>query len=200
MANLCSVFLHIEGNSAQLKKLRTKICEQDKDLLDLYCWFDAYGAYGIVNDIDEFVEFAEEEGEISLDLSVKWEPHLSDLSKVSLLFPRLTFSGNYEESGNLLYGEFFITNGAITDNPVDQETYLFNHDDEFSEIIQNIEQAKYSIPYLTKKLDNVTDYLYEGLVEKHLLKKIKDIDLPLFINHSWCSDENKEEFNRRLKE
>lgn len=200
MANPCCVFLHIEGNPAQLEELRTKICEQDKDLLDLYCWFGFIGngdnAYGIVNDIDEF---AEEDGEISLDLTIQWDPHLSELSKVSLLFPKLTFSGDYEESGNLLYGEFFITNGAITDNPVDQETYLFKHDDEFSENIQNIEQAEYILPYLTERLDNVTDYLYEGLIEKHLLKKIKDTDLPLFINRSWCRDENKEEFNRRLK-
>jgi hypothetical protein len=194
MANMCCVYLCISGDPAQIETLRTLIVDQDENLLVLFPWFDSRGDYGLVNDLEDIAD----DEESILDFSCKWTPPLEELCSLSKHYPGLTFSGQYEESGNCVYGEYSIQNGTVSDFPLKEEDYLLKFNEEFIEHICNIEQAEYDVKDITERLEQIEDYLYSDLIEKHILAKIKDEHLPLFLNHKWYPD-NQETFNKRLK-
>lgn len=194
MANMCCVYLCISGDLDQIETLRTLIVDQDKNLLELFPWFGKED-YGLINDLEEI---AEDEGSILLDFSCKWKPPFEEMCTLSKHYPRLTFSGQYEESGNCVYGEYEIHNGTLSDTPLGEEDYLLKFNEEFIENIQDIEESEYDVLDIAERLEEIENYLFYNLIEKHILAKIKDEHLPLFLNHNWYS-ENQKTFNKRLK-
>jgi Ferredoxin-like domain in Api92-like protein len=199
MANVCSCFMEVTGN---VQKFREQIKRQDPILKELFPWFiqEQGDAYGLVQDPNDIPD----DGDLLLDFTCKWGPPTDELLKLSQAFPECSFKIRYEESGMDVYGTLAYSEGNLTeDNPMEEEDYRDAHDEQYNEIVSDIEECPYD-EFLKNLggMDTLEDSdacMYSGLVEKHYLKRLKDEDLPLLVNHVWLSNNNKKTYEKRLK-
>lgn len=207
MANICSNSMTITGELSQVNDLRDKIVKQDEGLIKLFTWFETEtkpgNAYGLINDLEELAE--DEGAAISLEYTTKWSPPTDELIALSAAYPELTIENQYEESGMAAYGQHSFKNGeCISDRPMTTEEYLLE-DDDFGALIENIKTCTYKkflkeyLPDMENLEDNDPSFKAPWLVEKYILKRLKNKDLPLLINHVWHNEINQKEFETRLK-
>ena len=208
MANICSNYMTITGDQTQLNDLLDKIVAQDAGLINIFTWFESQNkpgnAYGLIQDPEELAN--DKPGEfISLDYTCKWGPPVEDLLALSGAYPKLVFDNKYEESGMGIYGNATYENGVCTlDHAQTPEEYWMD-DEEFGSLIQDINTVPYKkflkeyIPALETLSDDDPSFRAPEIVEKYILKRMENKDLPLLINHDWLSDKNQKEFETRLK-
>jgi hypothetical protein len=188
--------------TGEVQKFREQIKRQDPILKDLFPWFilEQGDAYGLVQDPNDIPD----DGDLLLDFTCKWGPPTEELLALAKVYPACSFKVRYEESGNNVYGTLAYSGGnLIENNLMEEEDYRNAYDELYNEIVSDIEEAPYD-EFLKNlgDIDTLEDSdacMYLSLVEKHYLKRVKDEDLPLLVNHVWLSDANKAVFEKRLK-
>jgi hypothetical protein len=202
MANICSNYLTASGDAKQLAELRAKIAEQNAQLLEIFTWFEEGCFYGLLDDLDEI---AEGEGDLSLSFTSKWSPPESELLNLSARFPDLQIHVQYEESAMTVYGTLHYFKGQCTvDNPMEEEAYLLEYNEEFKDLARDIANCPYK-RFMKKYVDSLEKLEDEpslfsfGLIEKLILARVQDKDLPLLTNHEWIDSDNAQQFETRLK-
>lgn len=198
MANICSNYIEISGDQTQLDQLRKRIKEQDESLLE-EIYFLKQGD-GLVQDPSEI----DNEGKIRLDCSSKWSPPEEALSKLSAIYPLLCIQVRYRGTG--AYGILIYQEGnCVLDTPMDQESYVEEFDEAYKELINDIAESDYqdfTSRYLLTMVDlqdNPETFDYPNLIERKILARVKDEDLPLLIGYTWFSKANQTEFEKRIK-
>lgn len=97
-----------------------------------------------------------------------------------------------------IYGTVSYSKGEQTQSTeMDKETFLSNFDEDFAEALNKIEDSPYE-EFLTL-LEDIEPQQGDYLLEAHYLKRLKDEDLPLFINHEWLNSYNRDLYLKRLK-
>jgi hypothetical protein len=205
MANVCSCYMKVTGDTKSKKELLDLILKQDPSLDNLFTWFLKGSYYGLECDPEEFT--TKKESYLSIVFTCKWSPPENKILELSEAYPLLTFETRYEESGMTLYGIITYLNGdKIEDSPMEEEAYLMKFDENFKDVVTSIKNdaRKNYKKFLKEALDNMKALEEENsnwvsLLEKICLSCIKTEDLPLFINYKWSHSRNKETFLKRLK-
>jgi hypothetical protein len=194
----------VSGDEKQLALLQSGIVGQDKELLKIFIWFEKGCYYGLIQELDEIKEA---DGDINLDFTTKWSPPETSLLNLSKAYPLLHFNVQYEESGLDVYGVLEYFGGeCVSDKPMLCEEYLSEYDEEYIDCVEDIDKSEYK-DFLSRYLDESIETLqddpqtcrFPALIEKRILKRVKDKDLPLLIGHKWISEDNQEKFESRLK-
>jgi hypothetical protein len=204
MANICSNSITISGDSIQLNQLRKKIKKQDKSLLKEVYFLEhvGYEDYGLYQKPIEISN----KGDLQLDFTSKWSPPERALQKLSILYPLLSIEVQYEEPAMEVYGTLKYLGGqCIIDTPMDQESYLSEYNEGYNELVSDIEESKYQ-DFTSRYLDTMEDLqddsetcMYPDLIERKILKRLKDKDLPLLVGYEWISKANQTEYENRIK-
>lgn len=146
-------------------------------------WGTKWGAYevGEVEDID---------GGIRYRFNTAWSPPLEWLLTTSEQFPSLEFSDSYIDEGGGA-GRIWVSNEDYTSEEQSEHGWRMEHDEMYAEEYEFIVRGDYEKvrdEYLER--NECDRYFFEG----KLLERIKNEDLPLFLNFSWyyCSDEFEE--------
>lgn len=193
MANVC--YCHLDVTGASVNRLRKMIKTKSKKLDKIFTWLLPGPHYGLIQDI---IEEIPDEGDLNLEFTCKWRPPLDELVDLSIEFPDCTFDLRYEESGMDIYGTVSYSKGEQTQSTeMDKETFLSNFDEDFAEALNKIEDSPYE-EFLTL-LEDIEPQQGDYLLEAHYLKRLKDEDLPLFINHEWLNSYNRDLYLKRLK-
>lgn len=190
MANICSNTLEISGNKEDIANLTKKITEQDKELLELFTWFKkTEGDYGLWEDSLET-----DSESISFSFGSKWSFPCKEFDSLVAANPRLNFSASWEESAMENFGKVSNTEYTFL-TPLEYYTE-FNPD--FFEERQQIENLPYDkfLEYVEKYDSDDEDFSYSYL-EPLIIERIKQEDLPLFIEKVWHHCEDK--FTKKLK-
>jgi len=189
MANICTNEMEITGNKKDIATLNTKIDEQDEELLKLFCWFtdgglSDYGAF--------FIQSTDES--INVDFCSKWDFPVEALTNLGAAYPRLKFEAFYEEPAMDVFGKISCINGKVTNTFLTPLDYYSEYNEDFQAEREHIENLPYS-ELLSYTLQD-DEYMYSYL-DEIILKRIKDKDLPLFINYKW--EHCEEKFTSRLQ-
>ena len=223
------MFLHDRDNRYDRigLALGDKIKSQDSDLEELFPWFLAGNGrcYGLVDDVGDIIC---EDRYIKLEFDCKWRPPVSvmycgpvsvmycgrvfseqallrdDLKKLSDAYPDYLIEVVYREPGMVLYGKVKYRGGACIESvSFTKEEYLDAYDEEYNDLVGGIEEEEYEnfLKDHDKYLKDLEDFYpqYSDLVEKHILKRFKDGDLPLLVGYKWIDADNLKEFERRLR-
>ena len=203
MANVCSCTIEITGMTESVLALGDKIKSQDSDLEELFPRFLAGKGrcYGLVDDVDDIIC---EDRYIKLEFDCKWRPPVDDLKKLSDAYPDYLIEVVYREPGMVLYGKVKYRGGACIESvSFTKEEYLDAYDEEYNDLVGGIEEEEYEnfLKDHDKYLKDLEDFYpqYSDLVEKHILKRFKDGDLPLLVGYKWIDADNLKEFERRLR-
>lgn len=198
MANICSNYITLSGPTKDIKKLGGLIEKQDEALLKTFTWFEKGCHYGLVDDLDNASNF--------IVITSKWGPPIEGYIELSKSFPTLTFAVEYEECGNNVYGKVSFKAGEKFDDitRTEEDFLMENAPQSFNEELDDIAHMPYKrfLKSYLKEIetleDDVEDIRCVPYIEKAVLKRIEDKDLPLFLNHTWQSDANETEYKRRL--
>jgi len=195
MANICTVYTTITGDKASLDELYDMIHAQSNMLtrkhpmlLDAETHKIEFGLCCHQRNADD----------ITLTQSCRWSPRKEDYIDLSDDYPTLTIIVTYEESANQLYGGFMVTGGSCTESyEITEEQWLERHDDDYRAEKKRIEELPYEEfleEYTEWDVYDDPKYAYLG---KAIVKRIKDTDLPLFINVEWMNDEADRQYKNR---
>lgn len=195
MANICSNYIHIFGNDEQLEALSKRLEEQDPELLKTVpnftvCSTSDYGIYTL-NDI----RFEEE---VSFYFGSKYICPLAAITNLSSEYPDLEFNLHFEEAGCEYYGEATISDGSCYENQMEEDEYLSKYNDKYIDTKALLESCSYEEFLRDYTHDNFFDEYPFGYLDKIVVKRIKDKDLPFFMNREWNDKEAEEEYKRRL--
>lgn len=208
MANICGNSVVISGPEVLLKELRQKLADQDPDFIKSV--FDhgettdhADIAYGLETDLTEIREGS---GSISLFITSKWAPPTDDFAKLAAAYPGVTIEVSYEESGNQCFGNLKYADGVcVMDQGQDAEEWYSENSEDYNDLVEHIRTCPYKKfynDYITnaEKLRNEDPVFaqYGYLMDKHILARVKTVDLPRLIDYDWNSDEVREAYKARL--
>lgn len=197
MANICSCYLHIEGNKDIIASLTKKITDQDKELIELFDWLEkAENDWGMWEDT-----FTPEPESINLSFGCKWGFPCNEFENLVAEYPSLEFSGNYEESGCEVYGKVSASNGVAFFTDMEPLGYFTEFNEDFAAEREDIEKLPYDkfLQYVIDDEDTADlDWLWCYL-DPLIIDRIKRKDLPLFIDKEWHSEEDTEKFTTKLK-
>jgi len=205
MANICNNSMEITGDKEQLKQLRDIIVAQDREVLEkLFWWFTAGDYYGLVGDATDIEDSNEDY--LGLDFTSKWSPPENDLKSLSAAYPLLRIEVKYEEGGNACYGKLVYLGGVcIEDTPQTYEQWLEENDEVYCEMTEDIKTRDYAevlsdfIPWLDSLETDENTQRFPDIIERKILERIEDKDLPLLVGHEWYDHTNAQEFEGRLK-
>ncbi len=109
------------------------------------------------------------------------------------MFPNLEFKDSWREEGGFA-GNFIVYNGNVTEEDVEEHDWLLEHDSAYSNEYEFITKGDYK-----KVLKNFIkkDELCWSSLNPFLLDRLKDEDLPLFIEFEWHN--TRSWFENRLK-
>lgn len=198
MANVCTNYLTIKGDSAVLDKLQERIRIQDADLLKLFMWFEKNQAYGMYGE-----PYRGAPDVLTLPFTSKWRPPTDELEDLSKELG-LHISCVYEEPGMIFYGRVSFDAGEMSEDvSFDEESYLEDHDEDFKISKQDIQECSYE-EFLEGYIQGFDWMEAEGgdprwcILEKYIVERIKDEDLALFINTEWQHKEAEKMYRERL--
>ena len=196
MANICSNFIHISGDGDQLEALSKRLKEQDPELLKTVPNFTVsttsdYGIYTI-ND----VTFEEEV--VSFYFGSKNICPIAAIADLSIEYPGLEFDVHFDEPDCEYYGDALIMNGGYDENEMEEEEYLSKYNDEYIGTKALLESCSYEEFLRDYTHDNFFDEHPFGYLDKIVVERIKDKDLPRFINRQWNDKDAEEEYKQRL--
>jgi len=152
-------------------------------------WSTKWGAYDIADPVRN------DDGSITYRFDTAWSPPVTWLEKTSELFPSLTFEDAWHDEGG---GAGTIT--ICVDEGLDMEQgmsdleWYLEADPWFKEEMEFIQSGNYE--------EVINKYSKAGEAENNyhneeLLKRIKDEDLPLFMNYEWWGDD-KDNYRERM--
>ena len=197
MANLCSNYIEITGNKKDIASLGKKIEEQDTELLSLFYWFTLRNGndYGMWEDT-----LAVDSDSIFFGFGSKYAPPLKAIESLAEKYPRLNFNGSYEESGCEVYGKFYGTEGEFTFTDMAPLEYFTEFNEDFAAEREFIEKSSYEdfLKHALEEETNDLDYLWTYL-DPLIIDRIKEKDLPLFIDREWYNEDDAEKFTEKLK-
>jgi hypothetical protein len=208
MSNLCSNYVEIIGNDAAIRALsdkidaiyaitdRKKLNEDNWYLCDAHTLHCDYGMSNLQKNSDT---------EITFNICSRNSPPTANLYALSKEIPTLTITCLYEEPGMQLYGRLQYTEGSCIEDAVfTEEQWLEEHDDDYKFEKKNIAELPYDkfLDEYSKwndegELDDECKYRYLG---KDIVARIKDDDLPLFINVEWNDDDAEQQYKERYSQ
>lgn len=146
-------------------------------------WGTKWGAYSIgeVEDIDYGIRYR---------FDTAWAPPVEWLVTTSAQFPRLTFTDCWKDEGGGA-GRLDVQEGDYTETEMSDHDWMMEHDEGYAEeyeFLVNGDYEKVRDEYLER--NECDRYVFE----EKLLERLRNEDLPLFINFAWynCSDEFEE--------
>ncbi len=186
--------LSIRNTRAAMQLEEKEVAKQNKNLEKYGArnWYDwsnknwgtKWDAYSCNKEI-EYIDYG-----IRYKFDTASGPPTQWLSKTSELFPDLEFSNYWNNEGGSA-GHDTFQNGAKLCRELSQHEWWINFDEDYADEY-NIIHGNYEKMCEHFLKTNECDYR----LEKYLLEKIKDEDLPLFINFNW---ELKDDFEKRFK-
>lgn len=200
MANLCSNYVVVTGDKGAVKALYQQIERQDETFLKNY-W--------ILTDTDKHnCDFGlsnlqrNSDTEITFSLCSKWSAPTNELLDVSEIYPTLKFVVLYEEPANAVYGRQVYEGGSCEeDEAYTEEQWLEAHDKDYQLEKKRIQELPYEefVEEYSKwndegEADDEPKYRY---LEKDIVKRIKDEDLPLFISVEWLDEDAAQQYKDR---
>lgn len=200
MANICSSAVTVAGNKGEINALHQQIERQDETFLKNF-W--------ILSDTEKHAsDFGlsncqlNSDTELTFYLSSQWSPPTEELITVSELYPMLTFEVVYQEPANAVYGRQLIEGGSCVEDEVyteEQSLELYDEDYQFEKKrIQDLPYEEFLEEYSKWNDDGeVDDDPKFRYLSKDIVARIKDEDLPLFINVEWMDDEAEEQYKTR---
>jgi len=201
MSNLCSNYVTVTGDKIAIDELATMIGQvgqlSRKDLtVDNWLLCDAptlhvdYGLCNYQRNVD---------GEVTLTICSRNAEPRKELLALSLLHPTLTFVTVYEEPMCEVYGRLEITGGStVEDQGYTEEEYLELYDEDYKIEKKCIAESSYE-DFLKEytEWDCYDEPKYTAL-GKDIIDRIRDEDLPLFINVDWLIDSITKKFKTRF--
>jgi len=210
MPNWCYNNLEINGDEKSIRALRERAVEKDeKGNINIFSfekfvptppeklkdgdWYDWRCAnWGTKWNTDE-PSFGSDENRydyLAYNFDTAWSPPVEFIEKLSGMYPSLTFKMTFEEGGCEIYGEVTYENGECTDQKeYTWEQWLEQNEDymAFKEEVMEM-TSEQAIKALEEHSNDIEHW---SPIEKLILSKIEDKDLPLLINHDWfdCNDE-----------
>lgn len=201
MSNLCSNYVTVTGDKIAIDELVTRIGQvgqlSRKDLTeDNWLLCDAptlHCDYGLCN------YQRNGDDEITLTICSRNAEPRRELLALSLLHPTLTLVTVYDEPACEVYGRLEITGGSIVeDQEYTEEEYLELYDEDYKTEKKRIAELPYKDfleEYTEWDVNDDTKYTSLG---KDIINRIKDEDLPLFINVDWYRSSIEKEFKNRF--
>ena len=196
MSNLCSNYVEVTGDEIAVSELLNDIAavhQLDLKALTEDNWYlcDAeklccdYGMMNLQKNSDTDVTF---------NICSRNAPPEKNLAELSLQHPTLTITCLYEEPGCQLYGRLQFTGGSCVEDTIyTEEQWLEEHDEDYKFEKNAIAELPYDefVEEYSKwndegELDDEPKYYYLG---KDIIARIKDEDLPLFVNVDWHDDD-----------
>lgn len=195
MANICTNFITISGDEEQLEALLKRLLEQEPSLLETIPNFEiAETDFSIYNEGD--IDY-EGDSDIQIRFGSKWNCPVNDIASLSIEYPELQFNIHYEECGCANYGEIQIWDGSIAKTELNERQYCEKYNEEYKEQLEQITSSTYE--------DFLKDYSHGGFdeypysyLDRNIVDRIKDTDLPLFINRQWMDPKARETYKLRL--
>jgi len=194
VANICTVYAVITGDPLILSELYSRIQQQDINLTDNHPMLldtdTSNLLYGLCcHRRNEF--------DITLTQACPWKPKEEAYIDLSDMYPDLTIEVAYEEAADQVYGDFTVIGGScIESQELTEEQWLERHDDEYlfeKKQIETLTYEEFLESYTEWDVSCDPKYVYLG---KDIVARIKDTDLPLFMNVDWMD----ETINRQYKD
>jgi len=186
--------MEISGDENTLSALAKKIEDQDKELLELFPWFEITKYdYGLWKDTLSIYPTL-----ISFSYGSKWAPPEKQLYSLVDAYPTLTFKGTFEEPSMEIFGKITGEKGSLCLEYQEPLEYFTEYYENFAEERELIENGPYK-DFLNSLLENSYDD-YSSIhhyLEPLIVRRLKDEDLPLFINKNWITAEKM--FQDRFK-
>lgn len=198
MANVCTNYMHMKGDPRRMDRLQKRLESQDKRLLKLFPWFEkdlSYGMYSL---------FRQNEATVIVYFTSKWRAPVDEIERLSKAFG-LEITCRYEEPGNRVYGRVCYDHGEMTeDRSYDEESWLEEENEDFRECKREIQEGSYEnfIRDYKEGIDweDIGGSPQWSILEKYIVERIKDEDLPLFINTPWMSSEAQRMYSARFEQ
>lgn len=189
MANVCSNYMNLTGEEEDLLSLEEAIQAQDKDLLELFPFADEKGAYNIWDHRREGDTYV-------IGFQSPWRCPFESIDKLCREF-HLNAEVWYEEQGMATYGfyQYIFGRGCGTKTDIMEEFFESQYP-EYAACKRDILEEPYE-SFLKTYKDGFPYEEVEGAdprfacLERHIVKRIKDEDLPLFCNTKWEDEEAK---------
>lgn len=196
MANICSNHITISGDTAQLEALLKRLLDQDQALIETVPNFT-------IDDANDFTIQDREDiydncGEIYFHFGSKWNCPLEDIETLSTEYPDLEFNLTFEEGGNDYFGTAYIQNGSCNETMMEAVEFIEEFHYDYISQRDEILEMPYSKFLKSYTHDNEFDEFPFGYLDRHIVKRIKEKDLPKFINRNWYDKEAETEFKLRL--
>lgn len=197
MSNICGNYLEISGSDNQLEALYKSLKAQEPALLETVPNFEinVKSDYCIY---DEDSCTRDEDGDICLSFGSRNSPPLEEITSLSSEYPDLEFKLNYEEGGCCLFGEAFIQDGSCNENELEEREYCEKYNANYQEELEALNNCSYE-EFLEKYThDNFFDEHPYAFIDRNIVDRIKQKDLPKFISREWMDNDAHEEYKRRL--
>lgn len=196
MANICSNYITISGDSAQLEALSKRLKEQDPELLKILPNFT-------INNISDYcinsAEDIDDDGsEINFYFGSKYNCPLNGITELSSEYHELEFQLRFEEAANEYFGTAYICAGSCNEISMKEIDYLKQYNEEYIDQLLALESTPYEEFIKTYTHDNFFEEHPFGFIDRAVVKRIKDEDLALFINREWFDGKAHEEYKQRL--
>lgn len=190
MANICTVYVTITGDKSNLDELYDMIRRQSPILIRRHPMLRDTEANRIEFGLHNHQRNENDlENSIVLSQSCRWKPRIEDYIDLSEDYPTLTIEVGYEEAGNDVYGGFTVTGGScIESHKFTEEQWLEQHDEDYQAEKKRIAELPYEEfleEYTEWDVSEENQYAYLG---KDIIARIKDEDLPLFVNVDWMDE------------
>lgn len=146
------------------------------------------------------ITFENSDEQLRYVFSTAWSPPAAWLAAVAPKYPTLEFELVYSEEGNDVFGMVSAYGDQFEDLSYTEEEFREQHDPDYIAQVRFIKKLPYKKLILTysdpeSSFTDLQPSHYQYL-DKHILARIKDKDLPLFVNREWhCKDA----FEARLK-
>lgn len=195
MANICMNDMLITGDADKVKALDDDFKALPESLLEIFPWART-GGYGIC-----YREWRDDVLAIGFDS--KWSPPTDNMEDLSAKY-QVTIEASWKEPGNEVYGKAtFMPEGTHDYTDLTPEKYLEEYNQEYARLKKQIQDTPYeefleehAAPIDWEEIDGGQPE-FEGL-EKLIVARIKDEDLPLFMHVRWNDREATESLKQRI--
>lgn len=198
MANLCGNHLSITGEGSSLYAFYTRLTGQDKALLETVPHFEIRDGNCDFCIYDKESVKLDDDGNIKIEFGSKWSCPIGEITELSSEYPDLIFDLVYQEGGMDRYGEVHIQDGSYDETKLSAEEYSRKYHEEYKAAYQRIKFSTYKSFVKNYSRGNFFDEFPFSYLDKVVLNRIKDDDLPLFINRQWMDEDVEEMYKRRL--
>jgi hypothetical protein len=176
-----------EKNSEELKRKYGADNWYDFNINQYGTKWDAYSVQDLITNDD---------GSITYRFDTAWSPPSGWLEKTASMFPSLNLEDSWkDEGGGAGILTICIDEGIESYEELDDKKWYIQHDTDYAEELDFVVNGDYS--EVIKKYAEQGEANYSYLNED-LIKRIKDEDLPLFMNYEWWGDD-KDTYLERME-